>query len=805
MLKFGLQRAAGATLAPKAPVLAGPTGTNIGPLGATFSWSGSTSNVPLTYSLVVDGKTGPTGLTKTSSYVPLSVGAHTSKVLAVAGSTFTPSNTVSVTIPIFKPIAPVLAGPTGRNLGPLGATLSWSGSTSNVPLSYSLVVDGKTGPIGLTGTSRFVSLSPGAHTSKVLAVAGSTFTSSNTVSVDIPIFKPIAPVLAGPTGPLVGLTGATFSWSGSTSNVPLTYSLVVDSVTGPTGLTGTSRFVGLSPGPTHSARVVAVAGTTFTPSNTVSVTIPIFKPIAPVLSGPTGSLVGLTGATFRWSGSTSNVPLTYSLVVDSVTGPTGLTGTSRFVSLSPGPTHSARVLAVAGSTFTPSNTVSVNLPIFKPIAPVLSGPSGSLIGLTGVTFSWSGSTSNVPLTYSLVVDSVTGPTGLTGTSRFVSLSPGPTHSCQVVAVAGSTFTASNTLSVQLPSLFKPAAPVLAGPTGSNIGPLGATFSWSGSTSNVPLTYSVLVDGVTGLTGLTGTSRFVSVPGGTHSCQVVAVAGSTFTPSNTVSVNIPVFKPKAPVLSGPTGADLSGIGATLRWSGSTSNVPLTYSIIVNSITGPTGLTGTSRFVTLSQDVTHTCQVLAVAGSTSTASNTVNVNLPGVLAPTLPVFSNTPAIDAFGATLSWSASTSNAPVTYSLIVNGETGPTGITGTSKYLTLSPGMVNVIHVVAVAGSKSTICQNSATVVIEILEPTQPLLTFNKSSTGGTLTWDESFTNDTPVTYSIINEEMEPYLAGGNPLVNLTATSIFVPLSPGDYYLLVLATTKAGYTVLSDMMPVTI
>jgi hypothetical protein len=872
---------------PIAPVLSGPTGTNIGLLGATFSWSGSTSNVPLTYSFVVDGKTGPTGITGTSKFVAIPGGIHSSQVVAVAGSTFTPSNTVSVTIPIFKPKAPVLSGPTGSLVGLTGATFSWSGSTSNVPLTYSIIVDGVTAATGITGTSKFGSLLGGTHSYKVLAVAGTTFTPSNTVSVTVPIFKPKAPVLSGPIGADLSGIGATFRWSGSTSNVPLTYSLVVDGKTGPTGLTGTSRFVDLRTG-THSCKVLAVAGSTSTISNTVSVNIPsVFKPKAPVLAGPTGTNIGLLGATFSWSGSTSNVPVTYSFVVDGKTGPTGITKTSSYVPLSVG-AHTSKVLAVAGSTFTPSNTVSVTIPIFKPKAPVLSGPTGSNIGLLGATFSWSGSTSNVPLTYSLVVDGKTGPIGITGTSKFVSILGG-THSCQVVAVAGSTSTSSNTVSVNIP-IFKPIAPVLSGPTGSLIGVEGVTFSWSGSTSNVPLTYSLVVDGKTGPTELTGTSRFVSLSPGLHTCQVLAVAGSTSTSSNTVSFEvIPITKPTQPVVT--VAYDLYDM--TLYWTKSTSNVPVRYNIksvsvyfndTEDDITDITELSyklypNRINFNLYSE---YAVVVTAVAGTLTTDSDTLIVNIP-TAKPTKPVIninsldyrpdnsiiftwtasiSNVevqyritsngnvletvagtgyritnllvdipysivvtaiadgkttesdpeiarippfkpiaPVLDGptgslvgiVGATFSWSGSTSDVPLTYSFVVDGKTGPTGLTGTSKYVDLIGGPTFSCNVVAIAGSTSTSSNTVSFEVIPITKPTKPVVTPTYGSNSIILNWPES-TSNVPVKYKITSN-------GTQIITDLNATTYtIVDAIPGINYSVVV-TAVAG-TETTDSYP---
>jgi hypothetical protein len=741
----------------RAPLLAGPSGTNLGPLGATFSWSGSTSNVPLTYSLIVNSITGATGITGTTKFVSLSAGStYSCKVLAVAGSTSTSSNTVNVVTPsIFKPAAPVLAGPTGSNLGPLGATLSWKGSTSNVPVKYSLIVDSVTGPTGITGTSKFVSLSAGStHTCNVVAVAGDKSTSSNTVSVNIPIFKPKAPSLSGPTGSLIGVEGVTLRWTGSTSNVPLTYSLVVDSVTGRVGLTGTSQYVDLLPG-LHTSQVFAVAGSTSIGSNIININLPsVLAPTAPVLAGPTGTNLGPYGATLTWSGSTSNVPVKYSVLIDGQTGYIGITGTSKFVSIPPNRLNTYKVVAIAGDKSTSSNTIEVTIPVTKPSKPVLIGPTGSNVGPLGATLSWKGSTSNLEVIYNVLVNGNTGSdTSLTYAA--INFAGSTSLNCQVIASNSdrNLSTASDIITVVPAAALKPSKPVLSVPTGSNIGPYGATLSWSPSISNVPLTYSLLVNGKTGFTGLTETLGGVTFVGSTaQNCQVIAYAGNIFTPSDVLKLVPPaLFKPKAPVLVGPSGSLIGLTGVTFSWGGSTSNVPLTYSLIVDSVTGPTGLTGTSRFVSLSAGSTHTCRVLAVAGTTFTSSNTVSVNIIPATSPTKPEV--TPTYGSNSVTLTWSASTSNVPVTYKISYSGPNIPyreiTNITTTSYTIdSLEVDKEYYFTVIAVAGLLET-SSDPLTAKIPIIKPSAPIVTPTYGSNSITLNWTAS-TSNVPVKYKI-------------------------------------------------------
>jgi hypothetical protein len=849
-----------AVFKPRAPVLAGPSGTNLGIYGATLSWVGSTSNAPLSYSLIVDGVTGDAGLTETSRFVSLLPpgSTHTCQVVAVAYDKVTPSNTVNVrTIPIFQPRAPVLAGPTGSNLGIYGATFSWSGSTSNVPLSYSLIVDSVTGPTGLTGTSRFVSLLPpgSSHTCQVLAIADDKVTPSNIVNlVTIPIIKPIAPVLAGPSGTNLGLYGATLTWSKSTSNVPLSYSLIVDSVTGPTGLTGTSRFVSLlPPGSKHTCQVLAIADDKSTFSNTVNVrTTPIIKPLAPLLLGSSGTNLGLYGSTLAWRRSLSNVPLSYSLIVDSVTGPTGLTGTSKYVPLSFGSTHACQVVAFAADKSTFSNTVNVNIPVGKPTASLLAEPTQSNIDPFGATLSWTASTSNVPVTYSILVDSVTGPTEVSETSKYVPLSFGSTHTCQVLSVAGDKSTPSNIVNAKVP-LAKPTASVVFEPTKYDSDHRGATFTWTPSISNVPVSYAVFVDNSIKNVDVKTTSQYVYLSYGVpHTFKILAVTDvnkSISTYSNTIDILIPANKlsrpgisnittdpstittdirvliepayrtsgapnsnytsdyrvlinnvdmsadgtfafnyfnipkskldeyttyeyvvrcsendyfadslpytytisaqvPSAFVLDEPSGTNLGYLGATLTWSASTSNVPVTYNVSINNSTVATGVTGTSYYAPLSFGGPYKCFIRALARDKITISNLVNVVIPA-RTPTAPVLTIRDSdITSLGATLTWTESTSNIPLTYSIVVDDVTSSTGLTGTSRFVSM-PVSTHVCKVLAIADTVIT-PSNTVTVNIPVGKPTKPAInTPTYGLTNINLSWSAS-TSNVPVKYKI-------------------------------------------------------
>jgi len=264
--------------------------------------------------------------------------------------------------------------------------------------------------------------------------------------------KPSAPVV---TVGQASTTGVTLSWTGSAKTYNIlgaTGTRFTNGITFATNITKLTGFVKLPQAGPYSLVVVASNGGTYTTASASKVaTVLNAKPAAPTLTVSPA----LTGATLSWSYVTSNAPVTYQPIVDAITYGSRVSGLSTLVPVSGGATHTFRVLAYSGTTFSTSTTVTRFLPFQKPTAPVLNPP---IVGETGITLSWAPSISNTGITYAagLYVGGVLfdGSTGLTGTTVNVAYPSFGLYTPTVIAYAGNTFSSSSAA----PIVIAPPAP-----------------------------------------------------------------------------------------------------------------------------------------------------------------------------------------------------------------------------------------------------------------------------------------------------------------------------------------------------------
>jgi len=259
---------------PTVPVI---KSTVIGYEGVTLSWTASTSNTPVSYRIgtptIQPNSTTFTGLT---GFIGLTGGVtYSARVFAYAGPTLiSQSGVTGIYIPV--PKAPSVPVVTVSGTTFTGTTLSWPASSVVQALPIQLKYDIVSSPRGTTYASNFTGLTyrlsqpVGSYDLQVIAKAGITFSTSELVSVVIPLQKPSAPVVTKPVVRNDG--GVTLSWAASRSNTGITYGAEVyfvgseSPVRGVTGLAGTSVSLNLDQYGPYAALVTAYAGDTFTSS-----------------------------------------------------------------------------------------------------------------------------------------------------------------------------------------------------------------------------------------------------------------------------------------------------------------------------------------------------------------------------------------------------------------------------------------------------------------------------------------------------------------------------------------------------------
>ncbi len=308
-----------------------------------------------------------------------------------------------------------------------------------------------------------------------------------------------------------------------------------------------------------------------------------------------------------------------------------------------------------------------------PTPPVLiSIPNGAVDVPPGDTCLYWHSVPGV--TYDVYFDGGLVASGITDTFWCTTLACDETHTWSVSATntCGSESSPTWTFS----TMTSPAGLALVSPANgeSDIPPGTVTLDWTDATGSSPITYELYVNGALVASGLTTSQFDITVAcDDTISWYVVAsnICGSQTSPTWTFYAQT---SPRGVALVSPWDgtSEVPAGTVTLDWNPPTSGSgPFTYDVYVNGVPVATGIYEDQFDITVACDDTISWFVVA---SNLCGSDTSEVwTFYTQTSPDAPVLIFPPADTSF-ATGSvgfvWHASSGSAPITYVVIVNGET---------------------------------------------------------------------------------------------------------------------------------------
>ncbi|MBJ7354916.1 MAG: hypothetical protein JHC98_08830, partial [Thermoleophilaceae bacterium] len=540
-------------------ISAGPAaGSFVSSTSASFSFSSTTPSV--TYECKLEAAGTYSACTSPQAYTSLTQGSHTFFVRAKNGvGTLSSETTRQWTVDTGIPANPGISldSPATSPTQSRNASISFTGEASATffgrldSASFAVV----TSPVALS------SLADGNHTYTVYQVdqAGNT---SGTVQVawTVDNAAPAVPTLTrtAPASTPTNSTTATLT----AGNVEAGGTVEYSSNGGTTWTAGANplNLSGLTNGTyTYVARVTDAAGNTSAASSAVSWVVDTVAPVAPSVTGPSGttalqtasiSFTGEAGATFGCSLDGGASP-----TFTPCTSPQNLSG------LANGPhTYDVRQTDTAGNVG-PAQRISWTVDTSAFTASILTGPSGT-IATTTAAFTYTATiTSGTTFECGNVVGT-TAPTTFTtcpnAGQSYTGLVSGTTYTFAVRAKNGAQTTPAvpRTYTIDTtPPTVTPTNPGTTGPSGS------IAFSATDATS--PVTTNCALDGGAS-TSCSGSYAFSGLTNGAHQLVITAMDGVGNSGTTPVNWTVDAIAPDTSI-SGTPASPTSSKSASLTLS------------------------------------------------------------------------------------------------------------------------------------------------------------------------------------------------------------------------------------------------
>jgi hypothetical protein len=625
--------------------------TASGQVGEPFSYQITGGNGPTSFSasglpsgLSVDAGTG---------LITGSPGAAGTSVVTLGATNASGTGSMTLTLTITTPAAPVIASATTSN-GQVGFAFTYQIAASNLPTSFTAT----NLPAGLTlGSTGAITGVPQSNGSTSVTIGATNAGGAGTATLVITI-SPTWPVITSATT-ASGQTGTAFSFQVSASNSPTSYS-----ATGlPTGLSisTTTGMISGTPGAIGSY-AVTLGATNSGGTGNATLELTISSP-SPSITSATSVSAQLNSA-FTFQITATNAPTSYS-----ATGlPAGLTINTATGAITGTPTTSGTFSVTLGATNAlGTGTATLTLTLSAVLPPVItsSANAGTVVGnsfvyqITGTNSPTSYAVTNLPA--GLTLNTTTG--AITGTLGSIGIS--------AMTITASNSGGSGTSPLTITTVG--TAPVI---TSASTVIVPITFTYQITATNSPTSFSA-----TGLpTGLTIDPTLGAITGsaspGTYSVTITA-SNASGTGNQILTLDVTLSPPQ---FSSQTYTASGQVGIPFQTYVTCNTLYATY-----SASGlPPGLViGSSTGIVSGTPTTSGTSVVTVTATDSAGSALAQLTLT-IATATEPLISSSLALAGqVGTALSYQITASNSPTSFSastlppgLSLNASTGL--ITGT-------------------------------------------------------------------------------------------------------------------------------
>ena len=536
-------------------------------------------------------------------------GSYSVIVTNVAGSVTSSNATLTVNVP------PTIAPQPLSQTATAGQNVLFSvGAGGTAPFSYQWTFNGTNLAGATSSTLALTSVqtnNTGTYSVVVTNVAGSVTSFGATLTVNVP-----ASITTQPLSQTVTI-GQTVSFSvvpGGTAPFSYQWTFNGTNLAGATGSTLTLNNVQTNNAGTYSVVVTNVAGSVTSSGATLTVNVPAGITTQPLsqtaVAGQNVSFSVMPGGTapfsYQWTFNGTNLD-----------GATGSTLTLNSVQTNDVGTYSVTVTNVAGSVTSSSATLTVNVPASittQPLSqPVTVGQNVSFSVVPGGT---------APFSYQWTFNgtNLDGATSSTLALNNVQTNNAGAYSVTVTNVAGSATSSSATLTVNVPASITTQPLSQTATVGQNIsfsvvpgGTAPFSYQWTCNGTNL--------DGATSSTLTLNSVQTNNV--GTYSVTVTNVAGSVTSFGATLTVNVPASITTQPLSQ--TAVQGQNVSFSVGASG-TSPFSYQWSFNGTNLIGATSSTLTLNSVQTNNVGTYSVTVTNVAGSVTSSSATLTVNVP-----------------------------------------------------------------------------------------------------------------------------------------------------------------------------------
>lgn len=751
------------SVAPSVTIAANPSGAICPGTSVTFTPTPVNGGSTPTYQWQVNGTNTATGSSFTSTTLNNGDVVNvimTSNANCVSPATATSNNITMNVSSASVPAVSISANPSGPVCAGTSITFTATPTNGGTTPTYQWLVNGTNAGSGATFTSSSLNnndVVTAVMTSNATCASPTTAT-SNSINITVTTnLSPAVTISASPSGPVCSGTNVTFTATPTNGGNAPTYQWTVNGTNSGIGATFSSATLnnGDVVNVTMTSSATCVSTPTATSNNIIIQVMPQVAPSVTIAANPSGPVCAGTSVTFTATPTNGGNTPAFQWQVN---GTNAGTGTTTFTSSTLSDADDVSVIltsnaACVSPTTATSNVITMTVtPTVTPSVTVAAVPSGQICNGTSVTFTATPTNGGNNPTYQWTVNGTNAGTGATFTSSSLNNNDAVVVTLTSNATCASpTTAASNTIIMNVSSVVVPTISIAAAPSNTICGGTNVTFTTTASGGGNSPMYQWTVNGTNAATGASFSSSTLNDG---DVVEVVLTSSSTCANPQTATSNaitMTVTQPVVPSVSiadSPTGTQCSGTNITFTPTPVNGGNNPAYEWFINGVSSGNNATYASS--TLNDgDVVSVILTsdAACANPTTTASNSITVDIDQVLNPSVSVAAVPSGTICAGAQVDFTAipTAAGANPTYQWTVNGTNA--GIGSTFSSTTLNDGDVIVVSLTSASPCANPSTANSAPIIMDVNTYVTPSVSITASPSGpicsgSTVTFTASGTN---------------------------------------------------------------